>query len=98
QIPISAALTIAGPGSVGNVAVLNQPSMPSYTFAIHGDDQAPGNNGGLTCPVKPSLPAIGVLNGPDYTNVHDNTLVNPQPGNYTARCIWQISRRAAAVG
>jgi len=83
QIPVSAALTIAGPGSVGNVAVFNQPSMPTYTFSIHGDDQAPGNNGALTCPVKPSLPAIGVLNGPDYTNVHDNTLVAPQPGNYT---------------
>jgi len=84
QIPISAALTIAGPGSVGNVAVVNQPSMPNYSFSIHGDDQAPGNNGGLPpCPTKPSLPAIGVLNDADYTNVHDNTLVNPQPGNYT---------------
>jgi len=83
QIPISAALTIAGPGSVGNVAVFNQPPMPSYTFSIYGDDQAPGNNGALACPVKPSLPAIGVLNGADYTNVHDNTLVAPQPGNYT---------------
>jgi len=87
QIPISAALTIAGPGSVGNIAVFNQPSTPSYTFSIHGDDQAPGNNGALTCPGKPPLPAIGVLNGADYTNVHDNTLVNPQPGNYTGGAV-----------
>jgi hypothetical protein len=83
QIPISAALTIAGPGSVGNIATFNQPSLPTYTFSIHGDDQAPGNNGGLTCPAKPSLPAIGVLNGPDYNFVHNNTLLTPQPGNYT---------------
>ena len=83
QIPISAALTIAGPGSVGNIATFNQPGPPNYTSSIHGDDQAPGNNGGLACPVKPSLPAIGVLNSADYINVHDNTLVAPQPGNYT---------------
>jgi hypothetical protein len=86
QIPISAALTIAGPNSVVDAPVFNQPSMPSYTFSIHGDDQAPGNNGGSPphpCPVKPSLPAIGVLNSTGYTNVHDNTLVAPQPGNYT---------------
>jgi hypothetical protein len=83
QIPVSAALTLEGPGTVGNVAVFNQPPSPTYTFSIHGDDRAPGSNGGLSCAVKPSLPAIGVLNSPDYTNVHDNTLVTPQPGNYT---------------
>lgn len=87
QIPVSAALTIAGPGSVGNVATFNQPAPPNYTFAIHGDDQAPGNNGGLVCSVKTSLPAIGVLNSADYTNVHDNTLVAPQPGNYTGGAV-----------
>ncbi len=83
QIPVAAALTIAGPGSVVDAAVFNQPSMPTYTFSIYGDDQAPGNNGALACPVKPSLPAIGVFNHADYVNVHDNTLVAPQPGNYT---------------
>lgn len=83
QVPVSAALTIAGPGSVGNVATFTQPSPPHYTFAIHGDDQALGENGGLTCSVKPSLPAVGVMTPEDYTSVHDNTLVAPQPGNYT---------------
>jgi len=83
QIPISAALTIAGPGLVADAAVFNQPSMPNYTFSIYGDDQATGDNGGLTCPAKPSLPAIGVFNHADYVNVHDNKLLTPQPGNYT---------------
>jgi len=89
QIPISAALTLAGPDSMINAAVFNPPSMPNYTFSIHGDDQA-GTNGGSPpppppppCSVKPSLPAIGVLNGDGYTSVH-GTLVGPQQGNYTS--------------
>jgi len=68
QIPISAALTIAGPGSVGNVATFNPP--PSATsFYVNGTDQ---------CSVKLPLPGVGVTNGNDYTSVHQS-LDAPSP-------------------
>ena len=69
QIPISAALTIAGPGSVGNVATFNPP--PGATsFYVNGTDQC-------STP-KPPLPGVGVTNGNDYTSVFQN-LKAPSP-------------------
>lgn len=69
QIPISAALTIAGPGSVGNVATFNPP--PSATsFYVNGTDQC-------STP-KPPLPGVGVTNGNDYTSVFQS-LKAPSP-------------------
>src|SRR6267142_1078236 len=83
QVPIAAALTLVSPGTAANIVTFSQPPTPSYSFRVNGSDQAPGSNGVLSCTTQPPLPAIGVLNLPDYTSVHDNTLMTPQPGHYT---------------
>jgi hypothetical protein len=60
QIPVSAALTLSGPGTVGNYATFNPP--PSATsFYVNGTDQ---------CSAKPPLPGVGVTNSNDYTSVN----------------------------
>ena len=69
QIPTSAALTIAGPGSVGSVATFNPP--PGATsFYVNGTDQC-------STP-QPTLPGVGVTNANDYTSV-DQSLKAPSP-------------------
>ena len=68
QIPVSAALTIAGPGSVGNAATFNPPPSAA-SFYVNGTDQ---------CAAKPMLPAVGVTNDTDYTSVHQS-LDSPSP-------------------
>jgi len=81
QIPIAAALTLAGPGTPGYVLSFNPP--PSATsYYINGNDQSGG--GGLACAPLPALPGVGVYNASDYTSI-DGTLSTPPPraGHYT---------------
>jgi hypothetical protein len=81
QIPIAAALTLAGPGTPGYVLSFN-PSSSATSFYVNGNDQQ--GSGGLACPAQPALPGVGVYNGNDYTSVYGN-LSNPPPraGHYT---------------
>ncbi len=83
QIPLQAALTLEGPGTVANIVTFNQPPGASYSFQVNGNDQAPGSSGGLTCTPQPTLPAIGVLNSNDYSYLHDADLISPHPDHYT---------------
>lgn len=83
QIPIQAALALAGPGAVANIVTFNQPPGPAYSFQVNGNDQAPGSSSGLPpCLTQPSLPAIGVLNSNDYSYLHDGALTSPHPDHY----------------
>jgi len=69
QVPVSAALTIAGPGSVGNIATFNPP--PGATsFYVNGNDQC--------ATPQPTLPGVGVTNPNDYTSVNQS-LKSPSP-------------------
>src|SRR5215468_7385124 len=75
QVPIAAALTLAGPGTVGNVISFNPPSSAA-SYHINGKDQQ--GNGGLACPSQPDLPAIGVYDYNDWNSV-SGSLSNPPP-------------------
>jgi hypothetical protein len=70
-IPVSAALTLAGPGSVGNFATLNPPGGAT-SFYVDGTDHC--------ATPQAALPGVGVtaINGNDYTSV-DGSLSSP-PG------------------
>jgi len=82
QLPITAALTLEGPGTVANTITFNLPPG-SYTFQVNGNDRAPGSTGGLSCGASmPPLPAVGVLTDNDYNYLHDTALA-PQSGSYT---------------
>lgn len=87
QLPTVAALTLEGPGGAGNIVTFNQPSISPYTFQVNGNDQAIGSNAGpgVTCPIQPSIPAVGVLNGDDWNYLHNNALAAPSPGQYTGQ-------------
>jgi hypothetical protein len=82
QLPVSAALTLAGPGGVGNIVTFNQPPVSPYSFQINGGDQMPGNNGGLSCTKQGTLPAIGVYNYDDWNYLYNKALNSPSPGKY----------------
>src|SRR5215475_10442574 len=69
QVPIAAAVTLAGPGTVGSVISFNPPSSAT-SYHINGRDQQ--GSGALACgSTQPDLPAVGVYNNYDYTSVYN---------------------------
>ena len=82
SMPVASALTLAGPGTVGNFITFNPPSSAN-SFHINGRDQQ--GSGALACgSTQPDKPAVGVYNTNDYTSV-SNSLSTPPPraANYT---------------
>src|SRR5262249_4054924 len=76
SVPVSSAVALAGPGTVGSVISFNPPSSAS-SYHIDGRDQQ--GSGALACgSTQPDLPAVGVYNSNDYTSVY-NSLSTPPP-------------------
>lgn len=74
QIPVTSALTLAGPGTVTNVVTFTPPASGA-NFYINGVDQ---------CGSQPTLPGVGLLNRNDDISVSGTLSAPPAvPGHYT---------------
>lgn len=74
KVPVAAALTLAGPGTVFFVSF--NPPASANSFYVNGNDQS--GSGGLVCTPQPALPGVGVYNLGDYNSVN-GSLSSPPP-------------------